>query len=73
VDSQVGNDRGDELIDLQDSARISGGHAMCLYGYDEFGFYLVNSYGSKWRGDGRAIFTERMAATAMDVWAVRVT
>jgi hypothetical protein len=37
-----------QILDLGDKAVILGGHAILVCGYDEFGVYIQNSWGSSW-------------------------
>jgi hypothetical protein len=48
-----------------------GGHAFALVGYNEWGFVVQNSWGTKWGAKGFAVLTyEDWVAHGSDAWAV---
>jgi hypothetical protein len=51
----------------------TGGHAFAIVGYDEYGFWLQNSWGPKWgkNGFGRMGY-EDWLANGYDVWVARL-
>lgn len=52
---------------------INGGHAFAVIGYDEYGFWIQNSWGKKWGKEGFArISYDDWAANATDVWVARL-
>lgn len=64
-------DAHDGVIPRNDARR--GGHAFALVGYDERGFWLQNSWGSRWGRGGFALITyEDWLANATDVWVARL-
>jgi len=53
--------------------RDDGGHAFALVGYDERGFLLQNSWGSRWGSRGYAILTyDDWLDNAMDCWVAQL-
>src|SRR6185503_12166757 len=50
-----------------------GGHAFAIVGYDDQGFWILNSWGDKWGKEGLARWTYRdWAATIMDAWVLQL-
>lgn len=53
-------------------ARIRGGHAYCLVGYNEVGFLVQNSWGTKWGEGGFATLPyEDWLDSVYDAWVAR--
>ncbi|SFD98044.1 Papain family cysteine protease [Chitinophaga sp. CF118] len=53
--------------------QIQGGHAFAMVAYDEYGFWIQNSWGKTWGKDGFArISYDDWAANATDVWVARL-
>ena len=51
----------------------SGGHAFAIVGYDETGFWVLNSWGPEWGKNGLAHWRyEDWAATIMDAWVLQL-
>jgi hypothetical protein len=52
---------------------IDGGHAIALVGYNERGFFVLNSWGPTWGWSGVAVLPyEDWLANAMDCWVVQL-
>ncbi|MBM3609481.1 MAG: C1 family peptidase, partial [Alphaproteobacteria bacterium] len=50
-----------------------GGHAFVIAGYDDTGFWVLNSWGPKWGRSGVAHWLyEDWAATVMDAWVLQI-
>lgn len=50
-----------------------GGHAICLAGYDDRGFVVLNSWGEGWGAKGVGILTyDDWLANAMDCWVAQL-
>jgi C1A family cysteine protease len=49
---------------------LAGGHAMCIVGYDQGGFEVVNSWGTRWRSEGFAWLSNAYIAASYssDFW-----
>ena len=53
-------------------ARVLGGHAYCIVGYNEVGFLVQNSWGTGWGDGGFATLPyEDWLDTAYDAWVAR--
>jgi hypothetical protein len=53
-------------------AKVLGGHAYCIVGYNEVGFLVQNSWGSAWGKGGFATLPyEDWLDTAYDAWVAR--
>lgn len=87
TDTHAGWDQGDKCKPLKHSPRGfddkifvippdhggDGGHAIALVGYNEQGFLLQNSWGSKWGSHGYAILTyDDWLENAMDCWVAQL-
>jgi hypothetical protein len=58
---------------IEPGGRSAGGHAFAIVGYDEKGFWVLNSWGPKWGRDGIAHWTYAdWAATVMDAWVLQL-
>lgn len=60
----------DKIISIQD---FSGGHAICVYGYDESDdtFLAINSWGELWGNKGHFKITRKaLESNIMDAWTV---
>src|SRR5262245_18069673 len=56
---------------IKPSSKGVGGHAFALVGYNERGFVVQNSWGTKWGASGFAVLTyEDWVANGTDAWAV---
>lgn len=52
---------------------IAGAHAFAIVGYNENGFWIQNSWGTKWGKNGFALVSyDDWAANATDVWVARL-
>jgi hypothetical protein len=49
---------------------VAGGHAMCLVGYDDAGFDVVNSWGAGWGDLGHFVASPDFLHACEDLWAV---
>lgn len=50
-----------------------GGHAFAIVGYDQDGFWVLNSWGESWGDDGVAHWSyEDWASTIMDAWVLQL-
>jgi hypothetical protein len=51
----------------------TGGHAFALVGYNKDGFFVQNSWGTKWGNDGLALWTyEDWERNLIDAWIFSV-
>jgi hypothetical protein len=51
----------------------AGGHAFTVVGYDEAGFWILNSWGSQWGTNGLAHWSyDDWAASIMDAWVLQL-
>jgi hypothetical protein len=58
---------------IEPGGRPAGGHAFAIVGYDEKGFWVLNSWGQDWGKDGTAHWTYAdWAATVMDAWVLQL-
>jgi hypothetical protein len=65
--------RSDWTIPIQRGGDDDPGHAFVIVGYDEEGFFLLNSWGRSWGEDGFArIRYEDWLDNAMDCWVVQL-
>lgn len=56
---------------IEPSPKGLGGHAFALVGYNDRGFVVQNSWGTKWGASGFAVLTyEDWVANGTDAWAV---
>lgn len=52
---------------------LEGGHAFAIVAYDERGFWIQNSWGTKWGKQGFALITyDDWLANGTDVWVARL-
>jgi hypothetical protein len=50
-----------------------GGHAFAIVGYDDTGFWILNSWGPEWGNNGIAHWRYRdWAETVMDAWVLQI-
>ncbi len=58
---------------IANSNALLGGHAFAIVAYDEFGFWIQNSWGENWgrRGCARVSYDDWLA-NATDVWVARL-
>lgn len=60
-------------IPFQKADPDDGGHAFAIVGYDEYGFWILNSWGANWGGKGLAVLTyEDWIENAMDCWVAQL-
>ena len=53
--------------------KAAGGHAFAIVGYNESGFWILNSWGGEWGQGGIAHWSyEDWAATIMDAWVLQL-
>lgn len=58
---------------IEPSHKKLGGHAFAIVAYNEEGFWLQNSWGTKWANQGFALLTyDDWLENAMDVWVARL-
>jgi hypothetical protein len=58
---------------IEPNGRPVGGHAFAIVGYDEHGFWVLNSWGPNWSRGGLARWSYRdWAATVMDAWVLQL-
>ena len=65
---------GPDVLRVPEAHALLGGHALCIYGWDERGFLVQNSWGRGWRRDGRAVlpFAYLRSIPWWDGWAMDV-
>jgi len=64
---------GGDLAEISYSSEITGGHAFAIVGYNQQGFIVQNSWGSRWGTDGFALWHyEDWYQHVSDGWAVRL-
>jgi len=51
------------------NAKIDGGHAVALVGWNKKGFIMRNSWGHRWNGDGHVIFPYSDWGKHWEVWS----
>lgn len=72
VDKAFTENRG-AVIDGTDTAEVVGAHAVVIEAYWHDGtLALLNSWGTGWGREGRAIVSEAWVAGGRDLWAVAV-
>jgi pimeloyl-ACP methyl ester carboxylesterase len=72
--AEMTNDQGKTMMVIQRSPTSEdlGGHAFALVGYNEVGFLVQNSWGTKWGDGGFATLPyDDWLETAFDAWVVR--
>ncbi len=58
---------------INPSSNMSGGHAFCIVGYDETGFFIQNSWGLDWGDRGVAHWKyEDWQDNVRDAWVIRL-
>lgn len=58
---------------IEPGGRAVGGHAFAIVGYDEKGFWVLNSWGADWGENGIAHWTYGdWASTVMDAWVLQL-
>lgn len=58
---------------IEPSGQPQGGHAFAIVGYDEVGFWVLNSWGSAWGENGVAHWSYRdWAENIMDAWVLQL-
>lgn len=50
-------------------AKLGGGHAVAIIGWNEKGFILRNSWGEKWNGDGHVIYPYEDWGAHWEIWS----
>jgi hypothetical protein len=69
----VGGGKDGGRIVPQRANADDGGHAFAIVGYDETGFLVLNSWGTKWGRRGLAVLTyEDWLEHAMDCWVAQL-
>ncbi|MBM3393696.1 MAG: C1 family peptidase [Betaproteobacteria bacterium] len=66
---------GDDIwsIEPREAALEDGGHAFAIVGYDQQGFFILNSWGSTWGSGGYArLRYEDWMRNAMDCWVAQL-
>lgn len=60
-------------IDPPDGEPIAGGHAMVVAGYSQYGFEILNSWGSGWGSNGWCVFSNEYIKDprTRDLWVVK--
>jgi len=48
--------------------KIIGGHAICIVGYNEKGFIIRNSWGTRWGDEGHIIYPYSDWGSHMEIW-----
>ncbi|TXL72866.1 hypothetical protein FHP25_24005 [Vineibacter terrae] len=58
---------------IKPNGKPEGGHAFAIVGYDDRGFWVLNSWGSAWGVNGIAHWDYKdWAATIMDAWVLQL-
>ncbi len=58
---------------IEPGGKPAGGHAFAIVGYDDKGFWVLNSWGPEWGTDGIAHWRYGdWAATVMDAWVLQL-
>jgi hypothetical protein len=58
---------------IESRGRPAGGHAFAIVGYDDKGFWILNSWGPAWGANGVAHWSySDWAATVMDAWVLQL-
>jgi papain like protease len=58
---------------IQSGGKPAGGHAFAIVGYNDTGFWILNSWGPTWGTNGVAHWDYKdWAATIMDAWVLQV-
>ncbi len=58
---------------IDPGGKPAGGHAFAIIGYDEAGFWVLNSWGPKWGKSGLAHWTYRdWMSSVMDAWVLQL-
>lgn len=52
-----------------ESEKPRGGHALCVIGYNDIGFVLVNSWGKDWNGNGQCVLLYDEWSLVSECWA----
>lgn len=62
---------GHDIIEIPDNEPLLGGHAFVIYGYNERGWLIHNSWGPEWGDRGFAVLPyDDFGAHGQDVWFV---
>ena len=65
--------RGNGVIPLNHRYDILGGHAFALVGYGGVGFWVANSWGTRWGKNGFAVLSYRDAKVHLvDAWVAQI-
>ncbi|HEX5042619.1 MAG TPA: C1 family peptidase [Candidatus Polarisedimenticolaceae bacterium] len=60
-------------IPFQKADPDDGGHAFAMLGYDAYGFWILNSWGTNWGNGGLAVLSyEDWLENAMDCWVAQL-
>ncbi len=69
--NQVGDDG--QIVFEPGKTKTLGGHAVAIVGYDERGFWIQNSWGTRWGAEGFArIDYDDWMVNGTDVWVARL-
>jgi len=61
------------IIEYEDNLEKTGGHAFAIVGYNDRGFWIQNSWGTKWGRNGLALWLyEDWIENVMDAWVFRL-
>jgi len=64
----------DGIIDYDSDLEKTGGHAFAIVGYNDRGFWIQNSWGTKWGRNGLALWLyEDWIDNVMDAWVFRLS
>ncbi|WP_416193744.1 C1 family peptidase [Nitrobacter sp. TKz-YC01] len=58
---------------IEPGGKSAGGHAFAIVGYDEAGFWILNSWGPSWGNNGLAHWSyDDWATNVMDAWILQL-
>jgi len=62
------------IIEYKDGLEKTGGHAFAIVGYNDRGFWIQNSWGTKWGRNGLSLWLyEDWIENVMDAWVFRLS
>ncbi len=68
------NEPIDGVIEYNSDLEKTGGHAFAIVGYNDRGFWIQNSWGTKWGKNGLALWLyEDWIDNVMDAWVFRLS